>query len=49
MEGIALDNFYKLKPSTIPMTQFHSNLSDESDQYSSTTATNIRILIQLLL
>ena len=27
MEGFALDQFLKLKPSTIPMEQFHSHLS----------------------
>ena len=27
MEGFALDQFFKLKPSTIPMEQFHSHLS----------------------
>ena len=30
IEGVALDNFNKFKPSTIPMAQFNSNLLDES-------------------
>ena len=49
MEGVALDNFNKLKPSTIPMAQFHSHLSDEDDQDARTTATYLLILIQFII
>ena len=49
MEGFALDHFNKFKTSTIPMAQFHSNLSDKSGQYSITTATHICILLHFLL
>ena len=49
MEGFALEKFNKLKPSTIPMTQFHSHLSSESDQDTSTTATYLCILLQYIL
>ena len=49
MQGVALENFNKLKPYTIPMAQFNSHLFDESDQYSSTTATNLRIPLQFIL
>ena len=49
MEGVALDHSNKLKPSTIPMTQFHSSLSDESDQDAITTATHLCIIIQFIL
>ena len=49
MEGVVLGNFNKLKPSTIPMAQFHSHLSDEIDQDVSTTATNILIILQFIL
>ena len=49
MEGVALDHSNKLKPSTIPMAQFHYSLSDESDQDSSTTATHLCIVIQFIL
>ena len=41
MEGVALDQFKKWKPSTIPMAHFNSHLSDKSDQDDSTTAKNI--------
>ena len=49
MEGVTLDHFNKLKPSTIPMAQFHSQLSDESDHDARTTATNLLILIQFII
>ena len=49
MEGVALDHSNKLKPSTIPMTQFNSSLSDESDQDAITTATHLCIIIQFIL
>ena len=49
MERAALYHFNKLKPSTIPMVQFHSHLSHEIDQYASTTATHLSILNQFLL
>ena len=31
MEVVALEHLKKLKPSTIPMEQFHSHLYDDSD------------------
>ena len=49
MAGILLEHLQKLKPSTIPMAKFHSNLSDESDQDASTTATHLCVLLQSLL
>ena len=49
IEGVDLEIFKKLKPSAIPMAQFHSYLADESDQDSRTTATHILIIIQLIL
>ena len=49
MEGVAIEHFNKLKPSTIPMTHFNSRLSDESDQDDSTPATNVCINLQLFL
>ena len=47
MEWVALDQFNKLKPYTIPMDHFNSHLCDKSDQDDSTTATNIHIILQL--
>ena len=44
-----LENFNKSKPSTIPMAQFNSNYSNESDQDARTTATHMYILLQFLL
>ena len=49
MEGVALYKFNKLKPPTIPMAQFYSSLSNNSDQYSSTTETHLCIIIQFIL
>ena len=49
MEGVALEHFNKLKPSTIPMEQLRCHLSDGSDQDYSTTVTHIFILIKFLL
>ena len=49
MEGVALDPFNKMKPSTIPMAQLHYNVSDESDQDDSITATHLSIIIKSLL
>ena len=49
MEGVALEHYNILKLSIISMTQFYSRLSDESDQYSITTATHLRILLQFIL
>ena len=46
MEVVVLEHFNKLNPSTIPMAHFQSHLYDESDQDYSTTATNIRIVLQ---
>ena len=48
-EVVALENFNKLNPYTILMAQFHSNLSDESDQDASITAIHICILLKMLL
>ena len=45
MESVALNNLKKLKPSNIPMEQFHSRLSDESDHDDITNATHIIIII----
>ena len=49
MEVFVIENFKKLKPSTIPMAQFYSHLSDESDQDASNNATRLRILLQFFL
>ena len=49
MEVFALDNFNKLKPSTIPMEKSHFHLPDGSDQDTSTSATYICIILQLLI
>ena len=46
---IALENFNKFKPSTITMAQFHSHLSDESDQGDRTIGTNLRMLLNFIL
>ena len=43
-----LNIFNTLKPYTISMAQFHYILSNESDQYASTTETHICILLQFL-
>ena len=49
MEGVPLERFKKLKPSTIPMAQFNQHLSGESDQNASTTATHLCIILQLII
>ena len=49
MEGVVLERFNKLKPSTIHMAQFYSILSDEIDQGSSTTVTTLCIRIKFIL
>ena len=49
MEVFALDNFNKLKPSTIPMEKSQYHLSDERDQDDITTTTHICILLQLII
>ena len=49
MEGSDLEHFNKYEPSTVPRIKFNSCLSDESGQYSSTTATHLFILLILLL
>ena len=33
----------------MPMVQFHSHLSDKSDQYDSTTATHLCIILHIIL
>ena len=48
-EYVVLKKFNKLKPLTIPMEQFHSQLSDESDQDVSTNVTHIFILLRLII
>ena len=47
LEGVALDHFKNLKPSTIPMAQYHYNLSDKSDQYDSNTVTRLCVNLTL--
>ena len=49
MEVFAIENFNKLKPSSIPMEQFYSHLSDYSDQDTSTNETNLRIILQFII
>ena len=49
IEGVALDHFHKLKPSTTAMVQFHSHLSHESDQDAKTTATHIHIILESII
>ena len=49
MEGVSLENFNKFEPTTIPVTQFNSNLPDEFYQDASTTATQIFILLSFLI
>ena len=46
MQGVLLDHFNKLKPSTKYMAQCSSCLSDEIDQDYRTTITHIFTLIQ---
>ena len=49
MDEDSLENFNKLKLYTIPMAQFHSRLSYESDKDTSPTVTYICIIIQFLI
>ena len=49
IEGVVIENFNRFKSATIPMAQFHSRLSDKSDQNDSTTATHPLIVIIFLL
>ena len=49
MERVTLDHFNKLKPFTISMEQFHSNLSDENYQDASTYVTHFRIILKFIL
>ena len=49
MEGVAIDHFNKLKPSTTHMLKFHSHLSDDGDKDDSTTATYHSIILQFIL
>ena len=49
MEVVTLENFNKLKPSTIPIAKFYSYLSDEIYQDAITNATHVCILLQYLL
>ena len=43
------EKFNKFKPSAIPMEQFNSHLSKESDKDASTIATHFIIILHLLL
>ena len=49
MEEFLLETLKTFKPSTITMSQLGSNLSEESDQDYSTTATHLLIIIQFIL
>ena len=49
MEGVSIEHFNILKPSTIPMSHFHSHLPDKSDQDAIKTAKNLRIFLQFIL
>ena len=49
MEVVTLEYFKKLKASTIPMSEFYSRLSYESDKGTSPTVTYICIIIQFLI
>ena len=49
MEDVALDHFNKFKKSTIPMAQFIPRLHDKRDQYDSTTAIHIHIILKCLI
>ena len=49
MEGVSLDHFNKLKPSTKGIAQFNYNLFYESDQYDRTTTTYLSIILQFLI
>ena len=49
MEGVLLEHFKKMKPSNIPMAQFHSRLSDESDQDYRTTVAHPRIILLFII
>ena len=49
LEGVVLEHFKILKPSTIPMVKFKSHLSDKTDQYASTTATHLCIHLKFFL
>ena len=49
MEGVSLERFNKLKPSTLFMAQFNSRLSDKIEQDDSTTTTHPHIILRFLL
>ena len=49
VKGFSLEPFNRLKPSAVPIAQFHYRLSDERDQDTSTPVTNLRILFQFIL
>ena len=49
MEGVLIEHFNKLKPSTIPMAQFHSFTYDEIFQDARNIVTYIYILLQFIL
>ena len=49
MEDIALNQFNRLKTSTISMEKFNPCLSNENDQEDITTEAHICIIFQLLL
>ena len=48
MEGVVLEHFNEFQPSTIPMTQLHYHLSDESDEDVRNTSMHIFIFFDLL-
>ena len=49
MVVVTLDNFNTFKPSTLPMAQFYSHLSDESNQDARTIEIYLIVLLQFLL
>ena len=49
MEDVALNKFNKFTPSGVPMAEFNPRLSDEIDKDYITTATNLSIILNLIL
>ena len=49
MDGVVLYHLKKVKQSIILVAQFHSNLSDESNQDISTIVTNLYIILHLII
>ena len=48
MEVVELENFNRLEPSTMPMSQFNPRLSDELYQDASNNEKHIFVLLQLI-